>query len=96
MVLLATLHAFEEREVRFGPINASQAETPAPAHGVLNGEMVDPFAYYLFGMWMPRNQGAEKRMIWFLKGHLKRLAIQQIPHEAIGGIPCPENPLPDS
>lgn len=95
-ILFATQHTIEEREVRFGPVNTSHAETPAPAHGVLSGEMVYPFTDYLFGTWMPRNQGAEKRMMWFLNDHLERLAIQQILNEAIGGTPCLKTPLPDS
>lgn len=58
--------------------------------------MVYPFTYNLFGTWMPRNQGAEKRMMWFLNGYLERLAIQQILNEAIGGSPRLKAPLPDS
>jgi hypothetical protein len=53
----------------------NHAEAPAPALGVLNGEMVDPFTYYLFGTGMPGNQGSEKRMMWFLDCHLGQLAI---------------------
>ena len=95
-ILFVTAHTIEVREVLLGPINTSHAETSASAHRVLNGEMVDPFTDYLFGTWMPRNQGAEKRMMWFLNGHLEGLAIQQILKEAIGGVPCLKTPLPDS
>jgi hypothetical protein len=58
--------------------------------------MTYPFAYYLFDTWMPRNQGAEKRMMRFLNDRLERLVVQQILKEAIGGTPCLKSPLPDS
>jgi hypothetical protein len=58
--------------------------------------MVDPFTYYLSGTWMPRNQGAEKRMMWFLNVHLERLTIQQVINEATGRILRLKAPLTDN
>jgi hypothetical protein len=95
-ILFATLHTCEEREVRFGPINASQAEAPPPTHGVLNREMIYPFANFLFGAWVHGKQRSEKRMMWFLDCYLERLAVQQILNEAIGGLPCVKVPRSDS
>jgi hypothetical protein len=95
-ILFATLHTFEEREVRFGPVNASQAEAPPPTHGVLNSEMIYPFTNCLFGAWVHGKQGSEKRMMWFLDCYLERLAVQQILNEAVGGLPCLKAPRSDS
>lgn len=88
--------AFIESKVCFGPIDASHAEAPPASHGVLNGEMIYPFTNLLFGMWMLRNQGSEKRMMGFWDCHLDGLAIEQILNEAIGGISCLKTLPPDS
>ena len=68
-ILFVTPHAIEEREVLLGRVNTSDTETTAPTHGVLSGQMVDRFTYYIFGTWMPRNQGAEKSRPLYSESH---------------------------
>jgi len=93
---ISPTHAFGEREVCFGSVNAIHAEAPPPAHGLLNREMIYPFTNLLFGMWMLGNQGSEKRMMGFWDCHLEGQAIEQILNEAIGGTSCLKTLPPDS